>query len=315
MAFISSQKSFWKAAASGDMKELEYCLTYNIGNFDKDRQDANGNTAVALAAAAGQLPALARLIQDGCDLDTQNKDVKGPLQLAIDNKHSAAALMLIAAGANVNAHDGNYFYPLHAAATNGDIDVVKALLDKKAELDVQTLAKGRTPLHCAIENEFAPVVRALLAAGANPDIANKEGQSPRDIASAKGKPHLMDLFAPKPVALAPAANQNAPALSLQTIDDTEESWTRSGKNRLSHIGTYPELNRRITEIFNFETRERTVIAENLKTGADTLTPPESFDNVSEDALRRALKEFNAQGGTADEAFVMGTRKPRRDIAL
>ena len=313
MAFISSQKSFWKAAKTGDMRELEYCLTYNIGNFDKDRQDSAGNTALALAAAAGQLPALARLIQDGCALDTQNTEAKGALQLAVENKHTAAALMLIAAGANVNVHDANYFYPLHAAATNGDIDVVKALLEKKAELDVQTLAKGRTPLHCAIENEFAPVLRALLSAGANPDIASKEGKTPRDVANEINKPHLRDLFAPQPL---PAANQNAPVLTLQTVqDDTSESWTRSGANRLTHSGTYPELNRRITEIFNFETRERTVIAENLKTGADTLTPPESFDTVSEDALRKALKEFTAQGGTADEAFVMGTRKPKRDITL
>ncbi len=318
MAFISSQKSFWKAAKNGDMKELEYCLTYNIGNFDKDRPDGDGNTALSLAASYGQLPALARLIQDGCVLDTQNNENESALQAAVSSQHTAVALLLIEKGANVNLHDARYLYPIHNAAFQGDSDVVKALIAAKAGLDVQILDSGRTALHWAVENEFAPVIRALIDAGANPDIAAKDGKTPRDLAKDKAKPHLLEFFATTAapvIAIVAAANQNAPVITLQTTeDDTAESWKRSGANRLTHIGTYPEINRRITEIFNFETRERTVIAENLKTGADTLTPPESFDSISEDALRRALKEFSTQGGTANEAFVLGNR-PKRTFEL
>jgi hypothetical protein len=88
-----------------------------------------------------------------------------------------------------------------------------------------------------------------------------------------------------------------------------DKWLRTGEQHVTHISEIPNINRRLTEIFNFETRERTVIHENLNTGAETVAPPESFDRVSEAALRRAIEAFEKLGGKLDETQILGARKP------
>lgn len=325
MGLFSSQKTFWKAARTGDAAEITYCFTYQVGgNFSKDAADSDGKTALALAAENGHLPIVNELLAQKCALDTAANDGKTALQLAIINGHTEIALTLIKAGANVNAHDNNYAYPLHNAAARGNLDVVKALIDKEALRNSQIFYNGRTPLHYAVDSEYAPVIQLLLEAGAKPDIAAKDGITAYDLAKTKALPHLLKIMDAAIAATAPAAAIAAPAQATtasisapanQNLPAAADEWKSVGPQRLSHTGTYPELSRRITEIFNFETRERTVIAENLKTGAETLTGPESFDLVSEDALKKALREFRAAGGQAEESTVLGPRPPRRDFNL
>jgi hypothetical protein len=86
-----------------------------------------------------------------------------------------------------------------------------------------------------------------------------------------------------------------------------EMWTRMGGHQVARVGVYPALGRRLTEIFNFESRERLIISENLKTGAESVTPPASFDEISEGLLKKACASFRELGGEADEAAVLAGR--------
>ncbi|KAK3237557.1 hypothetical protein CYMTET_52372, partial [Cymbomonas tetramitiformis] len=61
--------------------------------------------------------------------------------------------------------------PLYAAASNGQKEVVEALLAKGAQVDLAD-KEGMTPLYRAAYNGHKEVVEALLAKGAQVDLAN-----------------------------------------------------------------------------------------------------------------------------------------------
>jgi uncharacterized protein len=99
---------------------------------------------------------------------------------------STAALALIAAGADVNAVDGDGSTPLHWAAHHGDLELTKALLAKGASVRAATRIGAMTPLFLAARNGHAPVVSALLSAGASAVEANSNGTTVLMVAAASG---------------------------------------------------------------------------------------------------------------------------------
>lgn len=57
--------------------------------------------------------------------------------------------------------------PLHGAANSGNLAVVRQLLERDPDLDLEIRGKGGwTALHVAVYKGHLPVVEALLAAGA-----------------------------------------------------------------------------------------------------------------------------------------------------
>lgn len=66
--------------------------------------------------------------------------------------------------AEVNCRDNFKWTPLHHACHAGQLELVKLLLDRGAELDAQTI-NGGTPIMRAIESSREDVVEFLIAKG------------------------------------------------------------------------------------------------------------------------------------------------------
>jgi ankyrin repeat protein len=84
---------------------------------------------------------------------------------------------LLSVGANVNATDNGGWTPLFVACLRGHVQVVKELVDHRADLEANNNYKGDTPLHCASQHAHLPVVKALLSRGANIEAKNNSGDS------------------------------------------------------------------------------------------------------------------------------------------
>jgi|SRR5215213_2843807 len=71
---------------------------------------------------------------------------------------------------DVNQTDQEGYTPLMRAAERGQVNVVRALLKRGAEVDARRPG-GFTALMLAAQKGSLPVVKVLLAAGANPNVS------------------------------------------------------------------------------------------------------------------------------------------------
>lgn len=107
--------------------------------------------------------------------------------------HRDAALKMIAAGADVNAAQGDGTTPLHWAAYKIDTDLVKALLQRGAKPDVIN-NYGSSPLAEAVKVANAGLVKMLLDAGSNAEVPNQEDQTALMLAARAGSVDVADLL-------------------------------------------------------------------------------------------------------------------------
>lgn len=106
-----------------------------------------------------------------------------PLGYAIVQHRFEAAYELLAAGADVNAATpGALVTPLHRAADRGDADMVRLLLENKAD-PAAAAANGFTALHFAARTNSQQCVQLLADAGAPIDAADANGRTALHIAA------------------------------------------------------------------------------------------------------------------------------------
>lgn len=150
------------------------------------------------AAAAGDAERARALVdEDPSRANAVAGDGFTPLGLAAFFKRPEVVRLLLDRGADpaMAARNANAFTPLHAAvATDAgprDIGIVNALLEAGAQMNARS-GEGGTPLHTAAFTGDAEVVELLLARGADPRIAGKDGKTAIDIARQRGHAALAE---------------------------------------------------------------------------------------------------------------------------
>ena len=91
--------------------------------------------------------------------------------------------MLLDRGANPNARaEVANTTPLHHAAEEGHIEVVRLLLDRGAAPNAREDIGDMTPLHHAAQLGYLEAVRLLLDRGGDPNARDEDGETPLDLA-------------------------------------------------------------------------------------------------------------------------------------
>ena len=100
-------------------------------------------------------------------MNSKDEDGMRPLILEAEKGRLSAAQYLLGKGANVNKTNGRGECPLHKAAENGHLSLVKFLVLKNhADLDNES-DNGETPLDYAIENDHVDVAKFLMEQGSD----------------------------------------------------------------------------------------------------------------------------------------------------
>jgi cytohesin len=86
--------------------------------------------------------------------------------------------------------------PLHEAATAGDIEKVKSLISKGADVNEKDLG-GKTPLHCAAEKGYAEVARLLISQGAYVNATGRREMTSLHFAAMSGDKQTVELLLSK----------------------------------------------------------------------------------------------------------------------
>ncbi len=168
------KKLFGQAVVAGDLEVCKELLEKNA--FYVNEADANGLTQLHYAAMSGQAELCRLLLQHGAKADIARKGTAGeiyytPLEAAIANDHTEAALILIdsISPESLKAVRGRNCSPLFLAIVNENVEIIKALLAKNA--DVNTPGKVgdliQTPLVYAVALGNKEIGKILLDAGAD----------------------------------------------------------------------------------------------------------------------------------------------------
>ena len=214
---------------------------------DVSAVDNNGFTSLHIAAQQGNVDVVELLLREGINVAINIKDNRGltPLHWAIQNGHSEVVKILLQ---NMhlkemkNIADHNGMTPLHMAVYNShnnesSVEIVKMLLQ---HLDPQSInlqdIDGLTALHWAVLNGNRKIITILSDNGANADIEDNHGVSPRILAFMLHDKNihsgLMDLFEDLPIANNPAhtsADNEAVKLSSEVTFFTSAPSRVSGE--------------------------------------------------------------------------------------
>ncbi|XP_077977660.1 uncharacterized protein LOC144433226 [Glandiceps talaboti] len=184
------------------------------------RDTVFGRTPLHMAAVKGHRVVTNLLIKAGADLDAEaiilvgmiwGSLVQNPwpnctaIQCAAYWGHQDVVLSLVKAGADISTRDSEYGgTPLHLACVKGHMGVVKALFERKVDINAKadmkvdklcgsvfnTVWQKCTPLHCATFCGHKNIVQFLLQRGAYVYCHDSEGKTAYDIAIEKQKPDL-----------------------------------------------------------------------------------------------------------------------------
>lgn len=139
----------------------------------------SGNTTLHLVADSGEAKLLDHLLQRAAPLGFNAKSTGSikstPLHYAASVGRTDNATLLLSAGAKINARNNYNHAPLHWAAQTGQAGMIRLLAEHGADLNVKTstqfiINEFRTPLYMAIEGDHYDAAKALLEAGADPNI-------------------------------------------------------------------------------------------------------------------------------------------------
>lgn len=157
------------------------------GDMAKGPFNEEASRALSDAAFVCDLIKARELLKAGADPDVPDEDGRTPLVSAVLGGSIGLVGLLLEAGADVNAQDSRGFTALHFAAEEQLPEMARLLLAKGANPNARD-GDGVTPLGRAVfaEREGRDVVQTLVKGGANPDLPNNAGETPRALATRLG---------------------------------------------------------------------------------------------------------------------------------
>jgi ankyrin repeat protein len=141
------------------------------------------------AAFVCDLKRVRTLLSRGANPNARDADGRTPIFSAVLGGSVGLLGLLLETKADVNARDERGATALHIAAEEVLPEAATLLIGRGADVDAQD-EEGNTPLSRALFSARGrhDVVRLLLTAGARDDIANKAGETPRQMSERLGEP-------------------------------------------------------------------------------------------------------------------------------
>jgi uncharacterized protein len=183
------------AAEQGDLSTINRVLMAG-GTIDV-RDDLN-RSPLLLAVAADKLEAVRTLLSEGADINAQAHDFDTPWLLAGARGRTDMLRLMVVKGpdfAKRNRYGGNALIP---ACHYGHVETVKFLLTTSIELDLVNTLGWTCLLEAVLLGDGGPkhqaIVKLMLAAGADPNIADKRGNTALAHARARGQSMIMAIL-------------------------------------------------------------------------------------------------------------------------
>ncbi len=185
---VARYTGLFAAAQRGDLAQLEQQLT---AKADLRARDGHGRTPLHVATFARQHAAIRRLAAAGADLDALENDRYDAVTIAAVANDEATLRLLLSLGASArqvtSRYDGT---ALIAAAHLGHAGVVRQLIAAGAPLDHVNNLHWTAAIEAVVLGDGGErhqrTLAALVDAGANLALADRQGHTPMALARARG---------------------------------------------------------------------------------------------------------------------------------
>jgi ankyrin repeat protein len=315
-------------------------LLLDAGAHLNDRSNGRVFTPYLFAVRGGHIDAARVLLEAGADVNETLPDGTSALVLAVTNAHYELAAFLMDQGADPNAaaqgwtalhqiawtRRPNYGYNLPGPVTTGTMDaleLVKMLVAYGADVNARETKEprdgnrnmlnrmGATPFLLAAKAVDLPLMRTLLAAGADPMLANADGTTPLMVAAGVG------IWAPGE---SPGTEEEAIAavkllleLGAGAVTDVDRNGYTAAHGAVLRAGSVPILQLLVDRGARLDVRNSKgwtplTIAEGIE------YTPDIFKRYPEtaEALRRMMRERGLPVPEPNPTPAVGSSRNRRE---
>lgn len=187
-AEVAAYRGLHAAAQTGDAAQVKKLAA---GGADLEARDGNGRTPLHVATFARQREAIRALATAGADLQRLDKDRYDAVTIAsvADDEQTLQLLLSLGASAKqtTSRYDGT---ALIAAAHLGHDGVVRQLIAAGAPLDHVNNLHWTAAIEAVVLGNggarHQASLAALIAAGANLQLADRQGNTPLQLAKSRG---------------------------------------------------------------------------------------------------------------------------------
>ena len=184
------------AAQKGDVTKIDQLAA---SKADVNARDSNGRTPLHVATFAKQRDAIRALVKAGADINLLDKDRYDGVTIASVADDEETLRVLLAAGASAklitSRYDGT---ALIAAAHLGHDGVVKQLIAAGAPLDHVNNLHWTAAIEAVVlgngGKRHQETLRALIKAGANLQLTDRQGNTPLQLATSRGYAEMVKML-------------------------------------------------------------------------------------------------------------------------
>ena len=195
-AEVTAYSGLFKAAHAGDVAAVKRALKQGA---PVDGRDARGRTALHVATHAGQGDVIRALVGLGADINALESDRYDAVTIAsvADDVQTLALLLSLGARADqvTSRYDGT---ALIAAAHLGHDEVVRRLIAAGAPLDHVNNLHWTAAIEAVVLGDGGArhqrSLAALIRAGANMQLTDREGRTPLALARARGYQEMVRML-------------------------------------------------------------------------------------------------------------------------
>lgn len=148
--------------------------------YDINEIDAEGNTALHLAAAMDDADLVTFLLIKKADIDLKNYESKTPLHMAISNNAKEAAQVLVQFGANLFARDGEGIAAIDAGF-NRDVAFYDIFITAKTG-EIRDSEDGRSIVHYFVQTKNEQAINTCVKKSIPLSVKDNNGCTPLDLA-------------------------------------------------------------------------------------------------------------------------------------
>lgn len=288
----ANAKSFWGSpllaiAASKDNLDMVKLLL--DAGAKPNTTDAFGETALTQAAMNGNAEMVETLLKGGAYQNFRGSGNHTALMRAASGGHTKIVKMLIEARADLDIRDSEDRTALYYAVDERHADVVKLLVEAGANPDIRATEYKRTPLVVAVRENMQDIAETLVRNGAKCDMGDRDGYSALFYAEHKGYIDLALLMRDRKREIADAA-----------LPTEVEGFKKEDKVTVSKQQVMQKGKVRLTQVFNFETRQVTTIANDHGAGSCFIR---NFEDMNRpELLQKAHDALKAMGGEPPEGW-------------